>query len=374
MISPAISRAAFVVAALFIAIIALTCGIMISDPKGVDFISFWATARMVLDGAGTQFYDLAAHTAVEKTVVPVLGTHTFAYPPIFAIILAPFGLLPFGISFTVWIALSGVFFALTARAWMPKRLAFAQPAAVVNGFIGQNAFLTTGLFLAGMRLLRNRPMLGGAVLGLLIIKPQLALMLPVAMLADRNWRAIAGGALSVAIALLIPLIVWGVAAYTDYFAFLQTFAGFVAASRWPWQELASVYAFLRYFGAASDVAMTAHVAVALAAAAAVWIAWRHERPGKEAVLAAATLLAAPYLLTYDGVFMALPFAWLLMEGKRSILAGIVWALALFSVGALAGFYPAPNLMWLAAIVSIGGIFGAQKETAAPFGTAVPFAD
>lgn len=369
--NPILKTAAFLFAALFIGITAATCWIMITDPKGVDFISFWATGRMVVEGAAPQFYDLAAHTAVEKTAVPTVATHTFAYPPIFAMLLAPFGLPPFGIAFTAWLALTGIFFAWAARQWMVSRLAFAQPAVLVNGLIGQNAFLTTGLLLAGLRLISSRPLLAGAVLGLLIIKPQLALMLPVAMLAGGHWRTIAGAALSVTAALLIPLLLWGVEAYTAYFELLQTFAGFIAASRWPWHELASAFAFLRYLGVDAGPAMTIHVIIAISAAALVWRMWKKDRPGKEAVLAAATLLAPPYLLTYDAVFLALPVAWLLNEGKRPTVAILIWGLSLISVGALAGFYPAPNLISLASILAIAVIFVGQKETAAPRGTAVP---
>ena len=184
-------------------------------------------------------------------------------------------------------------------------LALAQPSVLVNGFIGQNAFLTSGFFLAGLHLLKTRPLAAGAVLGLLAIKPQLAVMLPVAMVAGRHWQAIAGGALSALLLLLVGLATLGSASHAAFFDMLSIYAGFVAQGRWPWRELASVYALLRYFGLAAGIAMAIHVAVAAVAAVLVWRSWRHDTPGKEAVLAAATLLATPYLLTYDGVLLGL---------------------------------------------------------------------
>src|SRR5207249_2030439 len=118
----------------------------------------------------------------------------------------PFALLPLGLAFTVWVIVTGVLYVVASRGWTRPRLAVAQPAVLINGFIGQNAFLTSGLLFGGMRLLRDRPILAGAVLGALVVKPQLGLMLPVAMLAGRQWRAIGGAMLSVAGLLLLGWI------------------------------------------------------------------------------------------------------------------------------------------------------------------------
>lgn len=331
---------------------------MLTDPKPVDFLSFWAAGRMVAEGAGAQIYDIEAHRAVEQTVSAV-GILPFPYPPPFALMLAPFGLLPFGFGFTAWVALTGAFYVFAARPWMRDRLALAQPSMLVNGFIGQNAFLTSGIFLAGLHLLKTRPLMAGAVLGLLIIKPQLAVMLPVAMIAGRHWHAIAGGALSAFLLLLVGLVTLGSASYAAFFEMLSTYTDFVAQSRWPWREIASVYALLRYFGLAAGIAMSIHVAVAAVAALMVWQSWRRDRPGKEAVVAAAALLASPYLLTYDGVLLALPMAWLLLSGSRT-LALLIWGLALLSVFAIAGLFPLPNMLSLGAIIAMFACYMPQS--------------
>jgi hypothetical protein len=355
------------VAALFCGIIAATCWIMLTDPKPVDFLSFWAAGRMVAEGAGAQIYDIEAHRAVERSVSAV-GILPFPYPPPFALMLAPFGMLPFGFGFTAWVALTGAFYVFAARPWMQDRLALAQPSVLVNGFIGQNAFLTSGFFLAGLHLLKTRPLIAGVVLGLLVIKPQLAIMLPVAMIAGRHWQAIAGGALSAFIVLLVGLGTLGAESYAAFFEILSSYTGFVAQSRWPWRELASIYALLRYFGVAAGLAMSIHVAVAAVAAAMVWQSWRQDRPGKEAALASATLLATPYLLTYDGVLLGLPIAWLLAVGNRPVAALLIWGSSLLSVGAIAGLYELPNLLSLGAMVALVACYvpqRAKKEAAAP---------
>ena len=366
-----LARLTVALAALFCGIITAVCWIMVTDPKPVDFLSFWAAGRMIVDGAGAQIYDIEAHRAVEQTVAAV-GILPFPYPPAFALLLAPFGALPFGFGFTAWVALTGLFYAIAARAWMPDRLALAQPSVLVNGFIGQNAFLTSGLFLAGLHLLKTRPLAAGAVLGLLVVKPQLAIMLPVAMFAGRHWHAIAGGALSASAMLLIGLMALGVESYAAFFQILGTYTGFVSTSRWNWHEIASVYALFRYAGLASGIALSIHIAVAAIAAVMVWQWWRQDRPGKEAVLAAATLLAPPYLLTYDGVLLGLPVAWLLLQGERPRIALLAWALAFLTILAVTGFYQLPNTLSLGAMVALAGCYLSQRskeKAAAPFGTA-----
>lgn len=366
-----LARLKVAIAALFCGIMAAVCWIMVTDPKPVDFLSFWAAGRMVVDGAGAQIYDIEAHRAVERTVTTG-GLLPFPYPPPFALLLAPFGALPFGFAFTAWVALTGIFYVIAARAWMPVRLALAQPSVLVNGFIGQNAFLTSGLFLAGLHLLKTRPLVAGAVLGMLVIKPQLAIMLPVAIIAGRHWHAVAGGALSASALLLIGFVALGGASYTAFFEILSTYTGFVSDSRWNWRELASIYALFRYAGLADGIALSAHIIVAALAVAMVWQWWRHDRPGKEAVLAAATLLGPPYLLTYDGVLLGLPVAWLLLQGQRPKTALLVWSLAFLTIIAVTGIYELPNTLSLGAFVALAGCYlthRPEKKAAAPFSTA-----
>ena len=65
-------------------------------------------------------------------------------------------------------------------------LALALPPVLVNAITGQAGFLTAALFVGGMALLPKRPFAGGLLLGLLVVKPQLGLVLPFALLAGRR--------------------------------------------------------------------------------------------------------------------------------------------------------------------------------------------
>lgn len=352
---------AFVVAALIAGLVAAVCVIVWQQPKQVDFLSFWAAGRMIVTGHSAGIYDIAAHRAVEQSVTPV-GTLPFAYPPPFALIFAPFALVRFGIAFTAWLLVTGALYAAAAREWMRTRFAFAQPAVLINGIVGQGAFLTSALLLGGLKLLRAKPLVGGAILGALVIKPQLGLMLPVAMIAGREWRAIGGATVSAMLLLLCGWLIVGSSGYAAFLGMLSTMSTFLAAGRWPWHELASVYGFLRFFGVPATAALAVHGGVAICAALIVWRAWREAREGKEALLAAATLLGPPYLFSYDGVLLALPVAWLLDRRPAAGLA--VWFLALIPVGAIIGFYEFPNTIPLAALLSLVAIYRTAKVQSA----------
>jgi hypothetical protein len=66
----------------------------------------------------------------------------------------------------------------------------------MNAVGGQNSTWTAALFGGGLSLLERRPLLAGRLLGLLIYKPQLGLLIQVALLAGRHWRASKGVAVS----------------------------------------------------------------------------------------------------------------------------------------------------------------------------------
>lgn len=344
--------AIFAFGALFGGAVGAVCWVMWTQSPRVDFVSFWAAGRMLLDGAGSAIYDIDAHRAVEQSVAGTIGLMPFPYPPPFALIVLPFGSLSYEASFIAWVTITLALYLIASSAWMPRLLALAQPSLLVNAFVGQAAFLTSALFMAGTSLMIRRPMLGGALLGMLVIKPQLGLLLPLALAAGRHWRAFAAAALSSTALMIASLPLVGLEGWAAFMKLASTFAGYVTAGRWPWRELASVYAFQSYFAVPRMIAIVLHLAVAMGAAALVWRAWRGDRPGKVATLAAATLLIPPYLMTYDGLILALPIVFLLIEARRTQLAITVWMLSLVPVGAVFRLYDAPNTLPLAALVAL----------------------
>jgi alpha-1,2-mannosyltransferase len=186
-------------------------------------------------------------------------------------------------------------------------------------------------------------------LGLLSFKPQLSILLPVALLAGREWRAIAGALLSSLVLLALSLVLFGAGVFRGFFQILSHYSEWLSAGRWPWGELASLYADLRLFGVPPTAAFAIHGVVALAAAALTARAWALRLEERIPILAAATLLVPPYLFTYDGLLLTLPLAWLIRrEHARTTLA--VWLLSVSPV--ICYFTRFPNTIPIAAMLAL----------------------
>lgn len=341
--------------AIGIAVIFALCGIAAvifarSGSIQADFLSFWAAGHLAVGGHPASAYDIAQHRAVEQQVVSSVGVLPFPYPPPFLLILLPFGMLPFWLAMATWTAISACLYLAASRRIIEPRFSIAQAAAGANFITGQNGFLTAAIFIGGTKLLDARPFLAGTVLGLLCFKPQLAILLPVALLAGREWRAIAGGIVSSVSLLLIALLAFGMDSFRGFFALLPQFAQWLSAERWPMGELASTFAMLRSFGVPAGAAMAIHGAVAIAAAGATARAWTLRLETRVPVLAAATLLITPYLITYDALLLSLPLGWLLRDSRHDPRFLGVWLLSI--VPAASYFSSVPNTIPLAAMLSL----------------------
>ena len=326
-------------------------------PTGRDFISFWGAAKIVLAGNPAAVYDLEALHALQSSVATFDdGKMPFAYPPAFLLLVLPFGLWSFPAAMALWSAATfGVYLAVARRAfpgagWLPAAFAPVFATAV----IGQNGFVTASIFIGGLYLLRSRAFAAGLLLGCLAIKPQLGVLLPIALVAGGQWRAIGGAALSSIGVLLLGLLVFGVATTEAWVAQMPLFGEIARDGLVGWGKLASVYAALRQAGLSPEVALAWHGAVALGAAVLVWRVWRSEAPhmAKVAVLAAATMLISPYLFLYDGVILAVPFLWLASRGERPQVLAPLCLLPFVSVTQVGLGATTPNLMPIVPIVLV----------------------
>lgn len=291
-------------------------------PLGTDFLSFWVASKLALAGQAASVYQPAVHAQAERATFPQAGYAAFFYPPVFLLICLPLAALPYLASLAAWLALTGLACWQVVRRWIDRSTtmlaALAFPATLQNVGHGQNAFLTTALFGWGGLLLASRPFLAGACFGALIFKPHLGLLIPVALLAGRQWKAVAGAVVSAATLIVASGLILG----------WQTWAGFLATSRLARialeqemigsAKMESVFAAVRLWHGPVPVAYGLQALTTLAAAAAVAVVFHRRRNDRAAVavLVAATLLASPFLLDYDLMLMAMPLAWLFAQGAR----------------------------------------------------------
>lgn len=288
-------------------------------PFGDDFINYWSGAFLAWHGQVADIYDPAAFHAFEQSVVgaPIQSYH-YSYPPVLLLLTAPLAFVPYVPGLVLWLLSGWYAFYRSLKLAMPGRgallLALSAPAVFINAIGGQNGTFTAALFGFGLGLLEKRPVLAGGLLGLLIYKPQLGLLVPVALLAGRHGRAFLSAALTAATLLAVSVLWAGLDIWADYLRNLGVLRQIILEDgTGVWHRFVSVFVAARRLGAPVELAYAVQAltgAVALIAVALVW--WRKDTPlqVKSAVLLAGTCLATPYLQDYDLVFGALIVSWL----------------------------------------------------------------
>jgi hypothetical protein len=331
---------------LFVIYAAWSVVVNTNDPPGIDFVSFWAAGRMASEGAPAAAYDIQLHRLLELSVGKLGGLQPFPYPPPFLLFVVPFGMIPFAAGFAAWVAATATLYFIAFRRIAPWPYTFAHPANFSNALVGQNGMLTSAIFAGGFTLVDRRPWLAGALFGLLLVKPQLAVLVPVALLAGRYWRAIVAAAVTAVALLLIAWLAFGAETYRAFLANASHQATLVTG-RIPWPKIASAFGALRTMGVPVVPALIAHGTIAIGAAVITWLAWRRNWPTRIPIVAAASLLVSPYLLGHDSVLMMVPIGWLIVHQRRPAIVVLLWAISILAVAAVG-----PNPTPVAAILAI----------------------
>lgn len=275
-------------------------------PPFGDFFAFWSFGRFALTPALPSLYDPAVLQRFEHGLEPAFtAAYPFLYPPSFLLVVTPLAALPLPAAWAGW-SLAGLACYLAAaagpdwRSWRGAAL-LAAPTTLLCLVGGQAGLLTAALLLGGLRALPARPWLGGALLGLLTLKPQFGLLLPVALAAAGQWRAIAAACLSAGALALATGCVFGWQIWALWAASLPADAAVVLQNRdGVAQLMPTVSAGLYQLGAPDRLAQWVQLAVAALAAGVTWRAFRSGvTPTATAVLAMAAFLATPYAYVYD---------------------------------------------------------------------------
>jgi hypothetical protein len=295
-------------------------------PFGYDFMAYWSAARLVLAGRPEAAFVESLISAVQHEAVPSLPGIVFPwhYPPIFLLAVVPLGLLPYPAALAAFVLSTAVLWAGLVRRILPDRrawiVAVAAPAGLINLLDGQNAFLTAALAGFALLWLDRRPVAAGVLIGLLALKPQLAVLFPLALLAEGRWRTIAAAAATVLALVAASLAAFGWASWAAFLHHLPITQAMENAGAVPWGTMPTPYVFALALGAPVPAASGVQAAVALFAAVCVWRVWRNRAAAfeaKAATLVAGSLLVSPYLFYYDLLWAALAVGWLATLGIRS---------------------------------------------------------
>ena len=301
----------------------------IFDDKGLgfptDFVNVWSAGRLVLEGHAAQAYDWDIQKQVQIAVLgqSYPGNFAWHYPPPFLFVATLLAHFPYAVAFIGWAVASLVPYLAVMRAIVGRPfgllLAAAFPVVLTNTLVGQNGFLTASLIGGTLYLMPVRPVLAGICLGLLSYKPQYGLLFPLVLIAASRWTVFVTAAIVSSAMALLSWFAFGTESWQAFIHWMPMFSqAFLTEGRAPWGKMQSVFALVRYFGGAEQLAWVFQWIMSGAVAVLLALMWR-SRIGyslKAAALAAGTLLITPYLFLYDLMVLAIAVAFLVRIGLK----------------------------------------------------------
>lgn len=274
---------------------------------GGDFIVFNHAAKAAGAPDMIAIYEMSALKAQLQAAYPGKGDFNFAwmYPPTMSLIISPFAAPPYLVSFTLWVAIfAGAFFFTLSRLWADKWALFfaaASPAVFQGAVTGQNGFLTATLMALAGAFASRRPILAGVAAGLLTVKPQLGLLIPVAFVAAGCWRAFAAAAATAILLAAASFLAYGADSWTGFFEAVAAHGARMAEAGFPFNKLVTPFGFATMLGAPASVAGALQIVAGLGLAAYVFAVWRRVKDWdlRLAALATSAMLATPYAFYYE---------------------------------------------------------------------------
>ncbi|WP_141246481.1 glycosyltransferase family 87 protein [Actibacterium ureilyticum] len=283
----------------------------------IDFDAFYLVGQMIGEGQLQGAYDPAVFDARQQALVGYGEPLIWSYPPPFNLVVAPFAQAPNWLSYLLF--MGGT---LAAYLWILRAIAGPQFHATLVLCLalfpivirsGQNSFLTGGLIGLACLLALRRSVWAGVPLGLMVIKPHLALGVGLWSVLDRRWGMVA---VAFAVSLLacgVATLAYGPAAWGWFIDAAAATQDFLRAGQYPLFRMTSVFAFGLSAGLGPTLAMVLHLCSA-AAAIALLIAVQVSGAGLRRRIGAAVFVSAlisPYNYDYDLAMLAFSLALLM---------------------------------------------------------------
>jgi alpha-1,2-mannosyltransferase len=289
---------------------------------GRDFANVYTAGHLVAGGPLQSIYDIHAYRAYQQQLFDgaVLG-HNYSYAPVSFFYVWLFAPFPYVIALALWLALTGGAFLAAARPWLrdfglPAWLALILPASLMNIWAGHYGFLFGALWLAAWRLLETRPRTAGLLIGLMIVKPHLALLMPLVLARRADWTAFLFAGLSASGLVLASGLIFGWSYWVSYVGgTLFTQAAMIGdTGQFFLRMMPTVAPSLLLAGLPAWAAWAVQGAAALAAMAALWRFMPKDRAAAGLATACATFLVLPYAFVYDMTAVSLAALLVLRRG------------------------------------------------------------
>jgi hypothetical protein len=219
----------------------------------------------------------------------------------------------------------------------------ASPCVFIAAVIGQNSLFTAALAAFAVFWLEKKPIRAGLCIGLLALKPQMAIVFPFVLIAARAWK-VTGVAAATALTLTsLGVLVGGVKSVHGFLVNASLFRHTILEhGQHFWFTSPTPYSALRSAGIPAGPAYAAHAVVAVLAIWAACHVWKTTRDVRlrTSILVVAALLASPYAWHYELAWLGVALACMVATGRK---CGWLRAeQAVLALGWLLPIYEHPN--------------------------------
>jgi Glycosyltransferase family 87 len=311
-------------------------------PIPADFQPYFGAARIGLAHGWSHIYDLGLQRIEFYLVNPpsrVFDAQSiFVTPPPMAWIIAPLAAaLPYSVAYWVFVSTLAIAYAVTGW-WVTPGSPVTRAAVVLAGAttypvliclgMGQVALLVGVAMVVSWALLRRGHWVAaGLVLSALVLKPQVAYLVPLALIAWGAWRTAAVAAASAAVIAAVAALSLGSTGISEFSQAISIENHNLDNQIWT----------PAIFFGPNAAAYAVEAAAAVAALVIAFLARRRRDPGTAIVAGlVGSLVAAPYHHGADSFCLVAAF-WIALNLKPSrVLA------AWLALGAVAAFLEPPT--------------------------------
>lgn len=300
-------------------------GTFLKPRMPTDFDVFYLVSQMVKRGEIEQAYSFSTMGPAQEALSGEKVFMPWTYPPQFNVVVAPLAFLPLGLAYAVFTAMTLLAYLATLRTIAGGNfnlvLFLLLPTMTITMACGQNGFLTgtlIGLTCIGMQ---RRSPLAGLPLGLMIIKPHLAVAFAFYTFLSRHWSMVAFAAATILVTSALATLLLGADVWAAFLGGVQEAAGYLKQGLYPFYRMVSPYAALRTFGAPTTWGTVAQLVSAAFALVIVALAWRRGFSLTQVLgmTAVSSVLISPYAYDYDlpifGIGLALLMPDILRLGR-----------------------------------------------------------
>lgn len=344
---------------------------------GGDFLAFYTAADMTLQGRALEAYDFSAFDAALQTRAPSdqLGM-MWQYPPVMFLLVSPLALFPYKVSYWIWMIISAGFYAFAVfrltrntdadRAVQVRAIALILAAPFCVGVFanGQISLLTAGLLMSAAYRPRSEWIFAGLAAGLLTIKPQLGLLLPLAYIVVGAWRAFFLAAFLAVLMHGASVAVYGPESLVSFYEAVTRLQADVAGSGLltPPVNMTTLFGQLRHWELDGNLAMAAQYGFAALVFLMVTNIWARKgsQPDRDlylvALMSVGAILVTPYAYAYEMAALAPAALWITFERNRFQQFAPLILVSFWAALVLHRFLPVDFIIQLPFWVTIG-VFG-----------------